>query len=67
MELFFFFVILFSETGRLQEVTASPQYFSYEVCQKERERIYYQVPVEISRRVVTPCAALQMHTLPRCD
>lgn len=69
MEILFFFVMVFSGAGQLQEVTASPMFKSYAVCVKERERIYYQVPVTqgASRRVVTPCHSMNVTALPRCQ
>ncbi len=69
MEIFFFFVMIFSGDGHLQEVTASTKYDSWAECNKERERIYYEIPVNSKpyRRVVTQCAAMQVTALPRCQ
>lgn len=69
MEFFFFFVLVFNSLGRLQEVTASPNYDTLAQCQEERERMYYKVPVADSgtRRIVTHCASVVATALPRCQ
>jgi len=67
VNIFFFFILVFSSNGQLHDVKPSPQYSTYAECTAERERLYYEIPVSGFKRVITPCAELSITHLPRCE
>lgn len=67
MELFFYFVMVFSASGHLQTVTASQLYDAVETCQSAREFEFHKQPIATGqRRAITRCASVVMTALPRC-